>query len=591
MEKVDFFALPRALQERILGGIEGRFPPVPMLSRRLRVAIPWVWIGLAASALAGLLVVHQLGYGVLGSAMGQQSIAILPVYVVLAAAAVYGLVAVLAVYVRVARLPYPPGVYAYGARVLDARSHPMVNLSLSGLERIEQKGTEVHLTFAKAGTLVVAGDPANLPSAIAELEAGRDRALEIERNGAESREAQDALVLIDPLHQPRFSNPVGEHRALRYELPAWARFGWAIAIALGLSLGSMAFFLRNRGSDTKLYARACEQGTAQGFEQYLQVGKAHQTEVRRVRLPRAELAAAKAQNSVQALLAFEKTHPDTDIGAELASAKKAAYTRELDAAKQPKTLAALGDFQKSFPGHGLDGELSAAMHELYMDAKSKYGTVEPKSGKTNEAAAFLTKLIGSLEGSGATVEIRFHRRDGVTMARVDKDLAKITEYMGEISHPTHYFDEAHAQARQQLFGESLSAILSSTFPKEVLSVKLGTPVAAEEKVLPAVTVPTIFVTSFEDWSGHTYIFKKPRGVFIGVFFNYTVDFVLPKDAATYHTKEVVFRPVSLALVKELESAPRTNPPIEETIYESMSVEARKQFLAKFFKNLLGVTVP
>jgi hypothetical protein len=227
MENVDFFALPRTLQERIVGGIEGRFPPMPMLVRRVKVQTPWKWIGLSAGALVAFLVVHRLGFGDLQSALARHPLGLLPVYALLLIAFVFGVLATLAAYVRAARLPYPPGVYAYAGRVLDARSHPIRSFATSEVTGIEQRGSEVVLQFAGSESLSVAAvDESNATSAVRELQSMRDA-------DAPPESRMDTLSLIDPLYQPRFSNPVGESIALSYELPVWVRFGWALAIAVG----------------------------------------------------------------------------------------------------------------------------------------------------------------------------------------------------------------------------------------------------------------------------------------------------------------------------------------------------------------------
>lgn len=575
MENVNFFALSRTLQERIVGGIEGRFPPMPMLSRRARIDVPTKWIGLSVISLVLLLVVHRIGYGDLESALARHSIALLPAYIGLGSAMVFGILASLGVYVRAARLPYPRGVYVYASRVLDARSHPLRSLPIQELQSIRQQGLDVALTFPGETLLVSAVDATNAASAVAELESTRARE-------APPESVADALSLIDPLYQPRFSNPVGESEALKYELPLWVRLHWLFAVVLGSLLGAGIFMARNAGSDAKLFRNAEARNSAAAYQRYLVSGRSHLTEVKTVRLPLAQLADAAQVGTVEALLDFEAQHPDAAIQTQIAAAKRKAYLAELEKAKQPRTLAALFAFRERYPNHGLTSELQGALHELYLDAQSKVGArkLAPEPG------AFMTKLITVLEASGPRVELRFRRRDGASMSHVDKDLAKVAEYMGEISHPTRYFDPAHTSIRHKAIADDVQAAFVAAYPKELMALTVGEPVT-DPKVLPPVMVPTLFITTMEDWSGHTYLFKKPRGAFIGVFFNFDIEFVMPKDQVSYRTKWVVFRPVATTQIKELEDAPRTNPPIEEAIYENMAQEARKQFLSKLTKTLLG----
>jgi hypothetical protein len=580
MEKVDFFALPRTLQERILGGIEGRFPPMPMLSKRLRPAPPWKWVGLVIGSIVLVLILHRIGFGDLNSRLAHHPVWLLPIYAALFIAAFFGLLSSLAVYVRLSRLPYPAGVYVYSARALDARSHPMVSLPISELETIESRGDEVVLKFAGYPSLSASADPQNMASAVVELEQNRARA---SQNGAESN--PDSLALIDPLFQPRFSNPVGESVALSYNLPPWVRFNALFAIALGALLGFGTFALRNRASDSKLFENACQVGSATAFRQYLSAGSSHADEVERTRLPRAELLEAKSKGTIEALLGYEAAHPRTDIGTEIAQAKRKAYLEELEKAKTPRTLAALLAFREKYPKHGLEPELQAAMHALYQEAQSKVGTTK---GLAPDAGAFLTKLIAYAETQGAAVELRIRRREGATMTRVDKEIAKVSEYMGEVSRPTKYFDEAHDGPRQKALVAEVLAAFGAAFPKELLAVRSGEAIP-DSKDLPAFSAPTLVITTFQDWSGHTFMFKKPRGAFIGIYFNYEVEFVIPKSTAAYRNKLVLFRPVSSAQIRDLEAAPRLNPPLEEIVYETMSTEARKQFVSKFAKSFLGET--
>ncbi|NOU27752.1 MAG: hypothetical protein HOO96_07610 [Polyangiaceae bacterium] len=581
MENVDFFALPRDLQDRIVGGIEGRFPPVPSASVRTRVKPPLLWLAVCGGSLLALLVFHRLGYGSLGSSLAHHGAAFLPLYMVLAFGFFLGVAKSLGTYTRAARLPYPLGIYVYGARVIDAQSHPMRTFPLADAEHIAVEGGNLVIRFPGGQRFSIPVEAERAGTLVEELEHDRTRVT----NLANAQDSQ-ALIILDPLHQPKFSNPVGESEPLRFELPAWVRLTWVIAGVLGLALGGTVFAVRNLGSDAKLFAHATEEGTPEAFRQYLAGGSRHATEVRKILLPRAELALARKDGSVETILAFEKSHPDTGIGSEIQAAKRKAYLAELERAKEKKTLPALVDFATKYPGHGLDAEYKGAIHDLFVDAQSKYAGAT--GGRSKDAAQFLARIIGNAESHGPAVEIRFRRREGATMSRVDKTMAKLPEYMGEISRPSRYFDEAHSAARDKVLGEAIVDAFGKAFPKEILAMKVGDPIADPGKSpLPAVTVPTLFITHFEDWSGHSYSSKKPRGVFIGVFFNFDAEFVIPGDTAVYKQKFVIFRGLPMALLKELETAPRTAPPIEERLYETMADEAKKQFEAKFVKTLVG----
>ena len=52
MRTLDFFGLSRTVQDRILGGIEGRFPPEPLLRQKAAPSHPFHWFGMSAFGLA-----------------------------------------------------------------------------------------------------------------------------------------------------------------------------------------------------------------------------------------------------------------------------------------------------------------------------------------------------------------------------------------------------------------------------------------------------------------------------------------------------------------------------------------------------------
>jgi hypothetical protein len=583
MDKVDFFALPRPLQDRILGGIDGRFPPVPIARRPGRVEPPYLWIGVAGACLVFVLVLHRLGYGSLESGLAHHGAGLLPLYIA-PLIGFFGSVGMVArTYVRAARLPYPLGVYAYGARVLDASTHPIKSYPLVDALNIETMGESVVLTFAGGVRFVLPTPPGQAEHALHELLKDREQ---FARLGETSD--PNALLMHDPLHEPKIHNPLGEQEPMRFELPIWIKLAWAIAAVAGLLLGLGFWGLRNAGSDGKLFARAQEANSPAAFKAYLASGSRHQVEVSRTLLPRAELVEAEKAGTVESLLAYEREHPDTDIKDEVARAKRRAYTAELDRAKAQGTLAALQAFAKKYPGHGLDAEYKGAVHDRFLAAQATFGTTQ--GGRSKEAAQLFAQLLGYAEAHGPGVELRFRRRESPSLGRIDKTVAKLPEYMGEISRPSRYLDEPHLTQRERDTAAQQVAAFNKVFPAELLVLRAGDalPAVDPKAALPSVQVPTMVITYMPEWSGHTYASKKPRGIFIGLFFHFEVDVLLPGQAgAAYHMKVSIFRGYPNALMKELESVPRTNPPIEERVYAFMAEEAFKQFDAKLKKALHG----
>lgn len=581
MRSIDFFTLSRTVQDRILGGIEGRFPPEPLVRFKAQQSHPYHHFGLALFGLIVLVVVQRLGYGAFDSSLARQSVAFLAVYAIAAFCLFGGLILAACHYVRLSRLPYPRGVFVYPARVLDARKHPMVDYPLTDLTGAVLRPDGLVLTFQGGRTFVF---PTSTVAQHGEgIVAELARAQHLAREAAMGSDP-NAVLAFDPLHEPRFANPVGPGEPLQYELPSWAKFGWAYGVCAALLFGPLLWTVRNFVSDASAYRSAQREATPAAFQAYLLHGRRYRTEVEGELLPRAELAVAEQVGSIDALLDFEKTHEKSRIKPEIEAAKQRAYRATFERARAKGTLSALREFDTKYPKHGLKSEFAAAVHELFVEAQNKYAPVDAPVGTKSpapakDAVAFLRAAIAFAETHKNTVDLRVRRKSSPTLGRVEKALARMPEYMGDMSRPARYFDETHEGPRDKQTLDELGTLLGAHVPSEFLDFHTVTePMPADAKT-PDVTRPTIVVTVMTEWSGHTVPTKKPRGVFVGLYLHYDIELLLPGGTSSHH-KHVVYRPVPSGKLKELEAAPRTDPPIEELVYESMVVEARKQFLAK-----------
>ena len=70
------------------------------------------------------------------------------------------------------------------------------------------------------------------PAAMAEVQAARDRAMR-----AQATEDAKELVAVDPLHNPRFSSPVGPRDAYEMRRPPWGKLGAAVAGGVAIVIG------------------------------------------------------------------------------------------------------------------------------------------------------------------------------------------------------------------------------------------------------------------------------------------------------------------------------------------------------------------
>lgn len=581
MRPIDFFTLSRTVQDRILGGIEGRFPPEPLVRHRAPQSHPFHWFGMSFLGLIILVVVQRLGYGDFDSGLARQSAAFIAVYAIAAFCLFGGLVLAACHYVRLSRLPYPRGIYVYPARVLDARAHPMVDHPLTELSGAVVRPDGLVLTFQGGRTFVF--PPATIAHRGEAIVPELARAQQLANDAAMGSDP-NAVLAFDPLHEPRFANPVGPGDPLHYELPSWAKLGWLYGLVAALAFGPVLWVARNFVSDGSAYRSAKTAATPEAFRAYLQNGSRFKSEVEGELLPRAELGVAVRKDSIDALLEFERTHPTSSIKPEIDAAQRKAYDAEFERARGKHTLSALREFATKYPKHGLTAAHAAAVHDLYAEAQNQYASPPAPStpahpGPAKDAVEFLRASIAFAETHGGTVDVRVRRKTSPTLGRVEKALARMPEYMGDLSRPARYFDDAHEVPREKELASELAALLGGHIPSEFLAFRPGESVATDSATLPPVTRPTIFVTVMTEWSGHTVPTKKPRGVFVGLYFHYDIDLLVPGGTSSHH-RHVVYRPVPSSKLKEYETAPRTNPPLEELIYASMVVEGRKQLLAK-----------
>src|SRR5579862_6923928 len=110
MQRVDFYKLPRTLQERFLGSVHRRAPPVPILVGLLELRAPQAWIGVSGGALLVLLVFVRIGLGALGSALAIHGPPLIAVYALLIATSTFAMLRAFAVRRAIKKSPYRPGV-------------------------------------------------------------------------------------------------------------------------------------------------------------------------------------------------------------------------------------------------------------------------------------------------------------------------------------------------------------------------------------------------------------------------------------------------------------------------------------------------
>ncbi|MDB5219704.1 MAG: hypothetical protein JWO86_7631 [Myxococcaceae bacterium] len=578
MKAVDFYKLPRAIQDRFVGSVMSGFPPAPLLAIKGAKPTKLVWLALTGGCLVTLVIVTRVGYGSLDSGLALHSWKALILYAALIFGIAFGLVQAFARLVRERALPYAAGVYLFPACLIDARSDQFKVHSTQDIIGVDAQGGSVRVAFSGGSAFVFpCTDPAQAAGVVSEVQGARDRAMH-----AKATEDPKELVAVDPLHNPRFSSPVGPRDPYDMRLPPWKKLGPVVALAVAAILAPTLWALRNNGSDKTMYARATMANDTDSYRAYLERGRKFKDEVAGTLLPRAELRDAERAGTVDALLKFKTEHPGTKIGPEVSVSIRTAMLSELEKAKAVGTLAALDEFGKHYPDHGVEPELRAAIHAVYMRELEAYK--KRASTKDKNVVPFVERLFAWAEQHGPAVEIRFRRKKSESMGRADQYVAKTPSFMGEVSYPSKQFDEKKSTRRENALGKALAPKFDAGLSPELFDVTLGAQIPQEVETLPDVKVPTLFISESADWSGHSYVSQKPRGSYVGITFPFEAMFVIPGDAKPIKLKADVFKQAALGVLKDEDNI--MPGPAEEKVYETMATDAFEAFgnkvLALFF---------
>lgn len=579
MQVVDFYKLTRPVQERFLGSVRGSGMPVPILEVRIGPKEPYAWLGLSAASAIVLIVLYRIGYGHLDSGLAIHGVPMVAPYFVAIAALTFGVLRALAVWRDARVLPYRPGVYVFPIGVIDARRYEMRVYPFSELQSVvgPAPANQFVLSFAGGAKFVFpVTDPAKAEQALRSLNAARSQ--HEEATAARDSIRPKAIAAIDPLQDGGFASPLVPKSPIVRVVPFWSSRSWLVAPAVGVLLGIALWNGRNVLSDERMYAKARAKNDVTSYQAYLARGSRHEEDVALTLLPRAELREARLAGTVDAVEAYIKAHPKTKIQPEIDAALRTAMIAELERTKQAGTVTALQEFAKRRPNHHLEAELAAATHAVYEAAIANYkAKANPKDAA---ATAFVERLVGVAEKMGPRVEIRFQRKLGKSIERVDSTVTKQRLFMGVQSFPSRYFDVTRARVREQESARVIAEKFASAFPKDILELTLGEPIAEPDAPLPTPTVPTLFIEHTAEWSGALTPSENPRGVFAGIGVLFDAHFRLPDEPKGYRLKFPAWKPPSLAGMKGEEKA-------EEKVYgasvRDVFEQFNRRFLAAFFK--------
>jgi hypothetical protein len=568
MKPIAFFAQRRLLQDRILGGMEHRFPPSPRLVAHATLRLEPLWPVLASLSFGVALILLALGFGSAGSAL-----MIAPIWLLAALFVLFGLsfFTLLFGFARLGRkklLPYRSGIYVYNASVIDLRDGKGRAFDCTELAQIDVDGSGLTMRVASGEVLRVAGESAVCMAAKTSL-------LHYAAISPEARLDED------PLHLPKFASPLGEGEPIKAESARWVSLLPAIVLVGAAAMATPLYFVRNSLSDASAFRSVRKTDSPEAYRAYLKGGRAHAEEVRKLLLPRAELRKLEAEQNTDALLAFAEEGERAAIADEVRAATRAAYERELAKAKATGKLSDLRAFSTKYPNHRLTREYTDAVHAVFERAATEHGgQATGGAGADEQARSAMRKLVLRAESHGPSLEIRVKRLAMPAFSKLDKSLAQVAEYMGEMSKPSKYFDEAGLSAHEKAVSARTLLLFQTKFPDEFVSPKLTE--ASGDGGDAAILSIGIGV----EWSGKTFPMKKPRGVFVGITTHYDFELRSKTEGVMLRAKLDVVRSVPLALLRELETAPRS-PPIEEKVYQTMLQESRSQLEAKLETMLFG----
>jgi hypothetical protein len=558
--RIDFYRLPRPVQERFAAATRRTAPPAPLLYQKAPRRVVWGLLG--GSTLLAIVAVLLLkaGYGDVGSRLALHGAKMIVVDLLLWAATAYGVVHAMAILRAEEALPYKTGTYLFPGCIVEALGPVLRVWAVGEAESVGSVSSPSAGLALKMrdGSRVVVGARALEDAQRAERALGTVRA-ELTRALAED----DAHVLaeMDPLHDSAMSSPIGPTEPMKLAVSAWARFDWAVAAIVGVALGLVLVETRNSMSDEAMFRTVATQGTVQAYEEYLTQGRKHAEDVRDVLLPRVELAQAEAQG-VDATEAFAQAHTGSKIQPEIDAALRRVYLAELAKAKVVGTVSALDDFTKKHPHSGLDPELAAARHALYGQALSAWKT---KSKPDAATAAFMDRLFAWAEKSQSpAVEVRFRQRPSKTMDDADEKIKKNQRYPGVDALPSRYMKTDALRTREQRVAQDVVRGFASEIPADVISASAGAPLDGD--AAPAANVPTLVVDYSPEWApGSLNVCAKPLTVFAGLSFAFTATFSAP-DGTPLVLKTKAWKTAELWKIKPEDMS---RPDYEQKVYDSM----------------------
>jgi hypothetical protein len=293
-------------------------------------------------------------------------------------------------------------------------------------------------------------------------------------------------------------------------------------------------------------------------------------------LPRAELRAAIADNTVEGIERFIAAHPTSKIDNEIQTALRAALLKSLEEAKQKGTITALREFEAKYKAH------LALVPELPGARVAYLGTVLDHFHKTAKPSKELwlmaRRLIVYADQHGPKVAIRFARQESRTLEKNEHMLTASAFYGGDKTLPSRVINGAPAQSAADRAAQDLATALGKAFPSDLIRFEPGPAVDASAPA-PKFTEPTLFV-SYRLEISNPLSAKKPRGIWSTVGVIATTAFSIPDKEPPAESKYTSWHAPDIRKVEAGELLP-------ENVYIDLLGKAWARFTTKYTAPWLG----
>ena len=525
-KKVDFYLLPRPIQDRFVAATRRTAPPTPVLYQKPPRTM--VWALPRGSGVVALLALALLraGWGDVTSPMALHGVKLVVLDVLLwrrprtASSTPWPSCG------RSIRCPTRPGTYLFPACLVEALG-PVLRVwavvDAESVERLATPGAGLELRMRDGSRVTV------LARSVDEAERAEKQLTQTRAELARAFAEEEAHVLaeLDPLHDSALSSPIGPTEMMKPAVPAWTRFDWGVAAAAGLALGLGLGSARNGVSDDAMYRAVAGSASVPMYEQYLSQGGRHSDEVRDVLLPRAELQAAEAKGTVEAVQAFVQAHPSSKIrpgGRRGPAARDAGGARQGEEARHHRRARRL---REEVPGQQprarAQGGAPRALRPGPRRLEEEGARPTPGRAPSWTASSRGSRRAGAPRARCASACGR-RRRSRTRTSRCMKS----NHYPGPDALPSKYVTTAAMRAREQRVAADIVQGFAGEIPADVLAVRAADPLAGDA---PNPTgVPTLVIDYAPEWSHVNTVSIKPNTVFGGFNFAFDATFVLPEGA-------------------------------------------------------------